>query len=122
MIVFMKLQEFASLILILPALCLTLLLDGCASLRSPNYPTLKQTDINVSWPMTNYRNASYAGRLTLAERQRIERAYAQYEAAFNQALQAAGGNRNAPTPDNVKALANQVIQTISATPMIANTP
>ena len=119
---FMKLPKLESLILILPMLCMALLLSGCASLQNPNYPTLKQTDINVSWPMTNYRNASSAGRLTLAEKQRIDQAYAQYQAAYNQALQAAGGNTNAPTPDNVKALANQVIQAISATPMIAHTP
>jgi hypothetical protein len=95
------------------AVLMTQLLSGCVS---PNYPTLKQTRIRVSWQMTSYRNAAYAGRLTLGERERVDAAYAKYEAAFNEAVQAAHNNYEAPTPDNVKALAYEVIRVISAIP------
>jgi len=88
-------------------------ISGCSS---PNYPTLKQTQINVSWPMTRYRNAAAAGRLTLGERERVNAAYADYQAAFNEAVHTAKKNYDAPTPDNVKALANEVIRVISAIP------
>jgi len=108
------------LLWIMPSLCLALAFNGCAT-RAGTYPTLKQTEINVHWPMVSYQNAAAAGRLTLAEKERINQAYAAYKTAFDQALQAAGGNHNAPTPDNVKALANEVIRTISATPMINHT-
>ena len=88
-------------------------LVGCSS---PNYPTLKQTQINVSWPMTHYRNAAAAGRLTLGERERVAAAYEKYQAAFNEAIQAAHNDYEAPTPENVKVLANEVIRVISAIP------
>ncbi|HWX20519.1 MAG TPA: hypothetical protein VN578_11530 [Candidatus Binatia bacterium] len=98
--------------MLLPLL-MAVLLSGCSS---PNYPTLKQTQIHVSWPMTGYRNASYAGRLTLGEKERVNAAYAEYQGAFDKALQAAHGNYDAPTPDNVKVLAYEVIRVISAIP------
>ena len=90
------------------------MLSGCASMQSGNYPTLKQTDINVYWPWYRVKNASYFGKLTLAERERVDQVYSAYKTAWNQALQAAGGNEKAPTPDNVKELANQVISVTSA--------
>lgn len=93
------------------------LLSGCASRQAVPYPSLRQTQINVSWPMTRYRNAAAFGDLTLGERERVNAAYAQYQAAFNQAIEAAHGNYDSPTPDNVKALANEIIRVISAIPM-----
>ena len=83
-------------------------------MHSSTYPTLKQTDINVYGPWYRVKNASYFGKLTLAERERVDRVYGAYKTAWNQALQAAGGNENAPTPDNVKGLANEVINVTSA--------
>jgi hypothetical protein len=105
-----------------PALWLAFVLAACSSTQSANYPTLKQTDIHVYWPMYNYRNAAGFGRLTLGEKERINAAYSAYETAYNQALQAAHGNGDAPTPENVKALANEVVRVISATPMISSVP
>jgi len=66
--------------------------------------------------MTGYRNAAAAGRLTLGERERVNAAYANYQVAFNEALQAAQNDYDAPTPNNVKALANEVIRVTSAIP------
>ena len=86
-----------------------LALGGCASNPPGSYPTLKQTDINVYWPWYRVKNASYFGKLTLAERQRVDEVYANYKTAWNQAVEAAGGNLHAPTPDHVKDLANEVI-------------
>jgi hypothetical protein len=68
--------------------------------------------------MSHYRDAAYGGKLTFGERERVSAAYAAYEPAFKQALQAAGGNDNAPTPEDVKELANQLIQIVSAIPDI----
>ncbi len=60
--------------------------------------------------------AASAGNLTLGGRERVNAAYAQYRTVFDQAPAAAHGNYEAPTPDSVKALANEVIGTISAIP------
>ena len=118
----MNFKKYSLRLLFLPALLLAFVLAGCSSTQSANYPTLKQTDIHVSWPMTHYRNAAAFGHLTLGEKERINAAYSAYETAYNQALQAAGGNRDAPTPENVKVLANEVVRVISATPMISSVP
>jgi hypothetical protein len=93
-----------------------LLMSGCASGWSGNNPTLKQTDLNVSWPMTRYRNEVIAGRVTLGEREQVEAAYTKYKAAFDEALSAAHNNRDAPTPENVQAQANELMRMLSALP------
>jgi hypothetical protein len=72
--------------------------------------------MHVDWPMTHYRNAVAAGAVTLGERQQVDEAYKNFEQAFGAAVQAANNNLEATTPDNVKALANQVIDTIQAIP------
>ena len=94
------------------ALILTLLLAGCASTQSG--PTLKQTKMNVDWPMAGFRDAVSAGRVTLAEEQQVNSLYRDFEAAYNAALQAAQNNEKAPTPVNVQQSADQVIQAINA--------
>ena len=66
--------------------------------------------------MTRFRNAEVWGRLTRGEKERGNAAYSNYKTAFDAALQAANGNYNAPTPDNVKALANEAIRVLSAIP------
>ncbi len=92
------------------------LLSGCASIRSHPYPTLKDTDVHVSWEMTRYRNEVFAGRVTLGERELVNAAYAKYKTAFDEALQAAHNDYHSPTPENVKALANEVIRVLSSLP------
>jgi len=93
-----------------------LLLSGCASMQSGGQTTLKQTQIYVDWPMTRYRNAVARGVVTLGEQQQVNAAYASYQSAFAAAVQAAHSNYDAPTPDNVKQLADQVVSIVSAIP------
>lgn len=100
---------------ILPLLT-ALLLSGCASIWSQPYPKLRDTDVHVSWMLTDYRNMVVAGRVTLGEREQVNAAYAQYKAAFDEALQAAHNNYDVPTPENVKALANEIIRILWAMP------
>jgi hypothetical protein len=95
---------------------MALVLQGCVTVAESR--TLKQTDIRISWLMTHYRDAAAFGKLTLGERERVNTAYAAYEPAFKAALQQAGGNYNTPTPENVKAVANELIQVISSIPDI----
>ena len=105
----------ASLVLAISA---SMLVGGCASAGSGKgaYPTLKQTRLNVDWPMTRYRNAVAAGAVTLGERQQVDEAYKNYQTAFAAAVKEANGNYEVTTPDNVKALANQLLQAIAAIP------
>jgi hypothetical protein len=95
-----------------------MLVGGCSSAGGPKgaYPTLKQTEMNVHWPMTRYRNAVSAGAVTLGERQRVDEAYKNFKEAYDAAVQAAHNDLEVTTPDNVKALANQVIDSIAAIP------
>jgi len=106
-----KVQKLA----VLAVLVFLSVLPGCSTPNSGSR-TLKQTDIDVSWPMTRFRNAVAAGTVTRGEQEQVNSAYASYEAAYREALQAANNNRNAPTPDNVKALATKVIAAIDAIP------
>ena len=50
------------------------------------------------------------------EQQQVNEAYNNYQTAFAAALKAANNNDEVTTPDNVKAAANQVIQTLGAIP------
>lgn len=103
------------LLLIMPALLFALVLGGCASPQFGTNRTLKQTQMDVSWPMVRYQNAAGFGSLTLAERERMNAAYAAYQAAFDQALQEAGGNYDAPSPDYLKQRANQLLEVLAGT-------
>jgi hypothetical protein len=107
---------FGSLVIL--AFSASMLLGGCSSTGAPKgaYPTLKQTQMHVDWPMTRYRNAVAAGVVTLGQRQQVDAAYKSFQQAFDAALQAANNNYEATTPENVKALANQVIDAIAAIP------
>jgi hypothetical protein len=107
----MNVERTNVLLVAIAALALMFGGGGCAT--PGTYPTLRQTQINVSWPMTRYRNLVTFGKLTQGQRERVDAAYAEYDAAFKEALKAAGGNYDATTPENVKELANRVIQTIS---------
>jgi hypothetical protein len=83
--------------------------SGCTSpVGSDTYP-LKLTGDNVAWAMTKYRNKVTYQTVTPDEQKQVDAAYNAYEAAFNQAVQQAHANYDAPTPDNVKALANQLL-------------
>ena len=102
------------MVVVMVAVVTVLLTSGCASTQSG--PTLKQTRMNVDWPMAGYRDAVSQGRVTLGEQQQVNAAYQQYKAAFDAALQAAQSNDKATTPANVQQLANEVIQAVNAIP------
>ena len=114
----MKIRSLLHGVFLILLLSASLLVDGCSSTGSPKgaYPTLKQTRMNVDWPMTRYRNAVAAGAVTLGERQQVDAAYQAFQKAFDAAVQDAHSNYDATTPDNVKALANQVLADIQAIP------
>jgi hypothetical protein len=109
------LRSCAVSILILMAF---VLVGGCTSAGSGKgaYSTFKHIRMDVDWPMTRYRNAVAAGGVTLAEKQQVDAAYSNFQKAFDAALQAAQSNDEATAPDNVKALADQVIAAIAAIP------
>ncbi len=104
--------------LLIVSLAIGGLVGGCAS-GGPKgaYPTLRNTEVNVDWPMTRYRNAVSAGRVTLGMQQQVNQAYSAYKQGFDAALKAANNNYDATTPQNVQDLANQVISTVGAVPM-----
>ncbi len=108
----MKLRILAVLVTTL----LLLVARGCATTGGGGSRTLKEVEMDVSGAMTRFRNGDAAGAVTFAERQQVQSAYASYQSAYREALQAAQDNGNAPAPDNVKTLATQVIATISAIP------
>jgi len=95
---------------------MALVLTGCAAIWSHPYPTLKDTEIHVSWAMTQYRNEVIKGRVTLGEREQVNTAYTEYKAAFDEALEAAHHDYTVPTPENVKALANELLRVLWAMP------
>jgi hypothetical protein len=114
----MKMRSLLFCVFLILPLSASLLVNGCSSTGSPKgaYPTLKQTQMIVDWPMTRYRNAVSAGAVTLGEQQQVNAAYQSYQKAFSDAVQDAHSNYEATTPDNVKALANQVLAAIDAIP------
>ena len=114
----MRIRAFLHGLFLIQLLSASLLVDGCSSAGSTKgaYPTLKQTRMNVDWPMTRYRNGVAAGAVTLGERERVDAAYKNYKEAFDAAVRDAHSNLDVTTPDNVKVLANQVIAAISAIP------
>jgi len=114
----MKHQAIFLWLVSIPVIWASLLLTGCTSTGSTKgaYPTLKQTQINLDWPMTRYRNAVSAGAVTPAMQQQVNEAYSNYQTAFAAALKAANNNDEVTTPDNVKALASQVLQALAAIP------
>jgi len=92
-----KLAVFAALVLLL-------LLPGCSTTGAGGSRTLKQTEMDVSWPMTRFRNGVAAGGVTQGEQDQVNSLYSSFRAAYQEALKAANNDSNSPTPDNVKAL------------------
>jgi hypothetical protein len=112
----MKHRSIFSWLVSILVISASLLMTGCTSTGSTKgaYPTLKQIQMNVDFPMRRYRNAVSAGAVTLGERQQVDEAYKNYQTAFAAAVKEANGNYEVTTPDNVKALANQVVEAIGA--------
>jgi len=105
------------LTLVLMGACIMMLSLGCPTTSSGTRQlTLKETSDQVEDAMLTYRNASIAGALTAAQTEGIKAAYKNYKTAYDAALAQAGSGKNAASPDNVKAAAEQVIARVSAIP------
>ncbi len=103
-----------TLVLALAAMLLTLV-AGCATTSGGGY-ALKQTRNDIDWAMVRYNNRVAAGFVTPAQQDQVKAAHAAYQSAYNQALQQAQSDLNAPTPDNVKQLANQLLSILDTIP------
>ena len=90
-------------------LALTFLSSSCTSPPGSDTYRLKQTGDNINWAMTRYRNQVTYGNVTFEQQKQISAAYDAYQAGFIEAVQQAHQNYDAPTPDNVKVLANQLL-------------
>ena len=99
-------------VLIQATLCL---LNGCAT---TDYYRLKQTHDDIDWKMTRYRNEVAFNAIPAGFEAPVNAAYQAYQTAFDAALKQAGNNDNAPTPANVTQLADQLLLTLSAIPVV----
>ena len=91
------------------------LLAGCAT---TDYYRLKQTRDDIDWKMTWYRNEAAFNAIPPSFEPPVNAAYQAYKTAFDAALQQAGNNADAPTPDNVKQLADQLLSLLGAIPVV----
>jgi hypothetical protein len=107
-----KIRPLGTIILILAALCF---ITGCAT---TDYYRLNQTRDDIDWKMTRYRNEVAFGAIGPSFQPQVNVAFQAYQTAFDAALKQANNNYNAPTPDNVTQLANQLLLTLSAIPVV----
>jgi hypothetical protein len=107
-----KIRPLGTIILILAALCF---ITGCAT---TDYYRLNQTRDDIDWKMTRYRNEVAFGAIGPSFQPQVNAAFQAYQTAFDAALKQANNNYNAPTPDNVTQLANQLLLTLSAIPVV----
>ena len=107
-----KMQQVGAIILTVAALCF---ITGCAT---TDYYRLKQTRNDVDWKMTWYRNEVSFSAIPPGFEPQVNAAYQAYQAAFDAALKQAGNNYNAPTPDNVKQLADQLLSVLGSIPVV----
>src|SRR5277367_635487 len=95
-------KRFWGILLILAALCV---ISGCAT---TNYYRLKQTRNDIDAAMTRYQNEVSFAAISPEFQQQVNTAYHAYQKAFAAAVEQAHFNTDAPTPDNVKQLADQL--------------
>jgi len=107
-----NLRTIARLIPILAALWF---ITGCAT---ADYYRLGQTRDDIDSKMTWYRNAAAFGAVPPGFEPQVNTAYQAYQTAFDAALKQKGNNYNAPTPDNVKQLANCLLSLLGAIPVV----
>ena len=99
-------------ILVLASLCF---INGCTT---TDYYRLKQTRDDIDRKMTRYRNEVALGVIGPSYQPQVEAAYQAYRTAFDAALKQAHNNYDAPTPSNITQLADQLLLTLSAVPVI----
>jgi hypothetical protein len=105
-----KFQKFCATLLALAALCV---ISGCTT---ANYYRLSQTRNDMDSAMNHYNNAVLFGAITPASQSQVAPAYQAYKAAFDAAVQQANFNYDAPTPDNVKQLADHLLSVLGSIP------
>ena len=108
-----SIQRLCAVLFATATLCL---FSGCASTAGGGSYQLKQTRNNVDWAMTRYHNRLSFGFISLGEEQQVTAAYKAYQTAFNEAVRQAHSDYTAPTPANVKQLANQLLDILSSIP------
>jgi hypothetical protein len=101
---------------ILFAVVIPCLFAGCASTAGGGGYQLKQTRNDVDWGMTRYHNRLSFGFITPSQQDQVTAAYNAYQTAFNAAVEQAHANYSAPTPDNVKQLADQLLSILGSIP------
>jgi hypothetical protein len=104
-------QKICALFLALATLCLA---SGCST---ADYYRLKSTRDNVDFAMNRYRNEVSFGNISPAFQPQVNTAYHAYQTAFDAAVQQANSNYDAPTPDNVRQLANQLMTVLGSIPV-----
>jgi hypothetical protein len=108
-----KLQKIRTLLLTLAALCI---INGCATTN--NSYSLKQTRNDIDFAMTRFHNEVAFGRVAPSFQPEVNTAYQNYRTAFDAAVQQANSNYDAPAPDNVKQLANQLLSILGSVPVV----
>jgi len=101
--------------LILAIMTVLGILAGCAT---ADYYRLKQTRMDVDFAMTHYQNAVSFGSIAPSFQAQVTPAYQAYQTAFDAAVQQAHSNYDAPTPDNVKQLADQLLSLLGSIPAV----
>jgi hypothetical protein len=96
-------------------LALVMFLTGCAT---TDYYRLKQTRNDMDFAMTRYRNQVSFGNITPGFQSQVNSAYQSYKTAFDEAVQQAHSDYDAPTPNNVKELADQLLSVLGSIPAV----
>jgi hypothetical protein len=86
-----------------------LFLSGCTLPSANETLPLKVTKMDVDWKMTAYQQVVDSQGVTEGEKQKVTAANQAYQAAFQQAVTAAKGDLDTPTPPAVAQLATQLI-------------
>jgi hypothetical protein len=86
-----------------------LFLSGCTSPSENETLPLKVTKMDVDWKLTAYRQVLASQGVTEGQKQRVMAASQAFQAAFEQAVTAAKGDLNTPTPLGVAQLATHLI-------------
>jgi hypothetical protein len=103
-------KRFCGMFLTLAALCV---FSGCAT---ANYYRLKQTRNDIDASMTRYHNEVSFAAISPEFQTQVNTAYHAYQKAFDAAVEQAHSNTDAPTPDNVKQLADRLLLILGSIP------
>jgi hypothetical protein len=89
-------------------------ISGCAT---TNYYRLKQTRNDIDAAMTRYQNEVSFAAISPEFQTQVNTAYHAYQKALKAAMEQAHDNTDAPTPDNVKQLADQLLLVLGSIPV-----